>query len=109
MKDSFEDIFSDAYEELKSNAGKHDESSLSMAEYEELRLLLHSAKAAFAHENDDIMPDPAIKKNLRAMVAARKTQSKRFEWPSINLLRVLTFPVPAYQVGLAAVFMLAAI
>jgi hypothetical protein len=102
MKDLFNDMpFSSDNDITGQNRGSnefHGEPRLSMDEFEELRLLLDSAKASFAAEDSDIIPDPMIHKNLRAMVSARK---KKFEFPVLNLQKVLNFPVPAYQVGLA--------
>ncbi len=96
MKDIFEDM-------PFNNPGE----TLSMAEYEELRLLLTSAKAAFAHEDGDITPDPQIHKNLRAMVAAKK--KSRFQLPAIHIdfQRLFTFQVPAYKFAVSMVVLLA--
>jgi hypothetical protein len=102
MKDLFNDMpFSSDNDITGQNRGNnefHGEPRLSMDEFEELRLLLDNARASFAAEDSDIIPDPRIHKNLRAMVSARK---KKFELPVLNLQKVLNFPVPAYQVGLA--------
>jgi hypothetical protein len=105
MRDIFDDLpLSSENEMPRHNPARpgsegHDE-YLSMSEYEELRLMLTSAKAAFAQEDNDITPDPQIRKNVRAMVAARK---KGFDLPAFNLKTILNYPLPAYQFGLAMV------
>lgn len=99
MKDIFDDI-------PLSSAMEGNDDILSMAEYEELRLMLVSARAAFASEDQDIKPDPDIQRILRTKVAARK---KRFDmpvWPSIHFSSILKFPVPAYQFATAVVLIL---
>lgn len=99
MKDIFDDIpLSDPKEEY--------DDYLSMAEYEELRLMLMSARAAFAHEDQEIKPDPSIQKNLRALVAARKKPFAFPSFPPVHLSRILNFPIPAYRFGMALIMIL---
>jgi len=99
MKDIFEDM-------PFKNSREPQEDILSEKEHEELRLLLASARAAFADEDQEILPDPQIHKNLRAMVAARKKIVKWMALPAIDISGILNFKVPAYQVGLAMVMVL---
>jgi hypothetical protein len=113
MKDIFDDInFSaDNITPGRNSWGPDSEGYdhyVSMAEYEELRLLLSSAKAAFANEDEEILPDPAIHKNLRDMVSAKRNGAQGFKWPSFNFLKALNFPTPAYQFGLASIIILIA-
>ncbi len=99
MKDIFDDM-------PFRNSHESHEDILSEKEHEELRLLLAGAKATFADEDHEVLPDPQIHKNLRAMVAARKKNVKWIAFPSINISRILNFQVPAYQVGFAMVMVL---
>ena len=99
MKDIFEDM-------PFKNFREPQEDILSEKEHEELRLLLAGARAAFADEDQEILPDPQIYKNLRAMVAARKKNVKWMALPAIDISGILNFKVPAYQVGLAMVMVL---
>ena len=99
MKDIFDDMplrnFHDQHEDI-----------LSEKEQEELRLLLAGAKATFAVEDQDILPNPQIHKNLRAMVAARKKNVNRFAFPAIDITKIMNFKIPAYQVGFAMILVL---
>jgi hypothetical protein len=105
MKDLFNDMPLSSDNDIPQGRynGNGYDPYLSMTEYEELKRLLDVTRTAFAEGDKDIMPDPRIKRNLKALVAARR---KRFEFPAINFNKVLNFPVPAYQVGLAMILMM---
>ena len=107
MKDIFDDMpFNYLTDHPDDGRYDHHDDFLSKSEHEELHLLLAGAKAAFAEEDVELIPNPQIHKNLRAIVAARKKSVNLSLIPPINISRLLNFQIPAYQVGFAMILVL---
>jgi hypothetical protein len=90
-----------AFAELSPSEKKRVLQFMSEEEYGELRLPLLNATNVFMAESHQIKPDPDFRQQLMDRFAGKQQKKSKVS----AFLHILTYRIPAYQVGIAALFL----